>query len=141
MANRPAHPIYLSLDEFIDLEYHLMNTRPGVKPDAFVSELIKHWLEVDTERLHLHKDGPPMHGFQWKNLFLPEGTCLRTSCHQTVEFAKVVKDRIQSDDGASLTPSLFVNRHAKGRNAWRFIWLRFPGEANWVRACDCRTRA
>lgn len=140
MPNGPIHPIYLSLQEFIDLEFHLMNTRPGVKTDAFVSELIKNWLAVDSERIDLRKNGPPMHGFQWKDLFLPEGTCLRTSFHHAVEFAKVVGDRVRSDDGISLTPSQFVNRHAEGRNAWRFVWLRFPGEANWVRAFDCRTR-
>jgi hypothetical protein len=82
-----------------------------------------------------------MRGFQWKNVFLPEGTRLRTSYQQAIEFAKVVGDRILFDDGESLTPSLFANRHAKGRNAWRLVWLRFPGDDYWVRAIDCRMRA
>lgn len=81
-----------------------------------------------------------MRGFQWKKLFLPDGTCLRTSHHGNVAFAKVAGDRIVSEDGASLTPSLFANRHATGRNAWRFVWLRFPGDDYWMRAADCRTR-
>jgi hypothetical protein len=69
---------------------------------------------------------------------VPEGTNLRTSYHHTNEFAKVIGDHILSDDGEALTPSQFANRHAQGRNAWRFIWLRFPGETDWVRATERR---
>jgi hypothetical protein len=53
----------------------------------------------------------------------------------------VVGDRIRADDGEYLTPSLFANRHTTGRNAWRFVWLRFPGDDYWVRAGNCRTTA
>jgi hypothetical protein len=42
---------------------------------------------------------------------------LRTSYRDTIEFAKVVGDRIVSDDGTPLTPSLFANRSTNGRNA------------------------
>ena len=118
-----------------------MDTRPGVKLDAFVTELVKRWLAIETERLALRNSGQALRGFQWKNVFLPEGTSLRTSYRETIEFAKVVGDQIASDDGALLTPSLFANRHAKGRNAWRFIWLRFPGDDYWIRAGNCRVRA
>jgi hypothetical protein len=141
MAYTPTHPINLPLADFTDLRFHLMMNRPGVEPDAFVTELVQHWLKLDAERIELRKNGPSMRGFQWKNLFLPEGTCLRTSYHHSVEFAKVVGDHIHADDdGEALTPSLFANRYAKGRNAWRLIWLRFPGEAGWVRADDYRAR-
>lgn len=140
MAYEAKHPIYLPLVDFHKLEFHLLDTRPGVKPDAFMTELLRRWLAIETERLALRKNGRAMRGFQWKNVFLPDGTNLRTSYHHSIEFAKVVGDRILSDDGESLTPSLFANRHAKGRNAWRFIWLRFPGGDHWMRADGCRTR-
>jgi hypothetical protein len=140
MGYEPIKQIYLPLDSFLDFELHLMETRPGVKPEAFITELIQRWLKVDQERLALRRNGPAMRGFQWKSVFLPEGTNLRTSHCGHVEFAKVVGDRIVSDDGTSLTPSLFANRHATGRNAWRFVWLRFPGDDYWIRAADCRTR-
>jgi hypothetical protein len=133
-------PVYLPICDFLSLEFHLMDTRPGVKADAFVTELVKRWLATEMERLALLKNGMAMRGFQWKTVFLPDGTNLRTSYHDTVEFAKVVGDHIFSDDGASLTPSLFANRHAKGRNAWRFVWLRFPSDDHWTRADNCRTR-
>ncbi|NRR29637.1 hypothetical protein HSX11_05520 [Oxalobacteraceae bacterium] len=125
---------YLPTYDFLNLEFHLMDTRPGVKPNAFVTELIKRWLAVEMERLALRKSGRAMRGFQWKNVFLPDGTSSRTSYNGAVEFAKVVGDHIVSDSGELLTPSLFANLHAKGRNAWRFVWLRFPGD-------DCKRPA
>nr|WP_315219034.1 hypothetical protein [uncultured Duganella sp.] len=100
-------------------------------------ELVKRWLATETARLAL-RNGQAMRGFQWKSVFLPEGTTLRTCHGDVVEFAKVVGDRIVSDDDKSLTPSMFANRHAKGRNAWRFVWLRFPGNDQWVRAANYR---
>jgi hypothetical protein len=141
MEYEPKQPVYLPISDFLNLEFHLMDTHPDVKPDAFVTELVKRWLATEMERLALRKNGMAMRGFQWKTVFLPDGTSLRTSYGDTAEFAKVVGDHIVSDDGASLTPSLFANRHAKGRNAWRFVWLRFPGNDHWVRADNCRARS
>ncbi|GAB2879650.1 hypothetical protein GCM10027277_56060 [Pseudoduganella ginsengisoli] len=140
MGYEPMRPINLPLGELLDLELHLMNVRPGVKLETFITELLQRWLTIDKERLALRTNGPAIRGFQWKNIFLPEGTNLRTSHRGNVEFAKVVGDHIISDDGISLTPSLFANRRTGGRNAWRFVWLRFPGNDYWIRAADCRTR-
>lgn len=140
MAYEAKQPIYLPLTDFMNLEFHLMDTRPGVKPDAFVTELVQRWLAVEMDRLATLRNGRSTRGFQWKNVFLPDGSKLRTCYRNTHEFAKVVGDRILSETGESLTPSLFANRHTTGRNAWRFVWLRFPGDEHWVRAADCRTR-
>jgi hypothetical protein len=126
------------VQDFLQLELHLLETRPGVKPEAFLTELIQRWLARETERLGLRNNGPALRGFQWKSLFLPDGTILRTSHDDSVDFAKVSGDRIIADDGTVLTPSLFANRHTSWRNAWRFVWLRFPGENGWVRADNCR---
>ncbi|WP_338760322.1 hypothetical protein [Massilia sp. METH4] len=138
MEYESTQPVNLPVTDFLELEFYLMDTRPGVKPDAFLAEMLKRWLRAENERLALRKSGPALRGFQWKNLFLPDGTNLRTRHGNTVEFAKVCGDRIISDDGIALTPSQFANRHMKGRNAWRFVWLRFPGKEQWVRAGDCR---
>lgn len=42
MSYTPMRPVNLTLSDFMDLEFHLMDTRPGVNPDAFVTELIQH---------------------------------------------------------------------------------------------------
>jgi hypothetical protein len=140
MENEERYLLSLPFSDVLALNIHLKDTRPGTELDTFIAELVRRWLMIDKERLAIRRDGPAMRGFQWKNLFLPEGTHLRTTYHHTVEFAKVEGDYILSDDGISLTPSQFANRHAQGRNAWRFIWLRFPGNDYWVRASDCRQR-
>ena len=138
MEYEATQPVYIPVMDFLELELHLLETRPGVKPEAFIKDLLKRWLARDIERRGMKTNGPAVRGFQWKTLFLPEGTLLRTSHSDKVDFAKVSGDHIVSEDGATLTPSLFANRHAKGRNAWRFVWLRFPGDDRWVRADDRR---
>jgi len=137
MTFEAKQAVYIPTLDYLNLEFLLMDTRPGVKPGPFVAELVKRWLAAEQARLAL-RNGQVMRGFQWKSVFLPEGTALRTSYRDVVEFAKVVGDRIVADDDVMLTPSLFANRHAKGRNAWRFVWLRFPGNEYWIRADNCR---
>ena len=140
MAYESKQTIHLPLEDLLNLEFHLMETRPDVALDAFVTGLVRRWLAIDKERLALRKNGRALRGFQWKNIFLPDGTQLRTSYKHASDFAKVIGDHIVSDDGRRLTPSRFANRPTTGRNAWRFVWLRFPGDDYWSRAVDCRTR-
>ncbi|OEZ59089.1 hypothetical protein [Duganella sp. HH105] len=141
MAYEAKQAIYLPAGDFLNLQFHLMDTRPDVKPDAFVTELVQRWLAIEMDRLATLRNGRALRGYQWKNVFLPDGTRLRTCYRHATEFAKVVGDRILSDDGETLTPSLFVNRYTTGRNAWRFVWLRFPGDDYWICAANCRMRA
>jgi hypothetical protein len=78
MEYEPKQAVYLPTCDFLDLELHLMDTRPpGVKPEAFVTELAQRWLAIEMERLALRKNGTAMRGFQWKKAFLPDGTSLR----------------------------------------------------------------
>ena len=141
MDYEPKQVVYLPYSDFLDLDLYLTQTRPGVTPEAFLTELLKRWLAVEKERISLRsKNDRVAHGFQWKNVFLPDGTSLRTTYCNQAEFAKVIGDRIVSDEGEVITPSLFANRCSKGRNAWRFVWLRFPGNDYWIRADDCRAR-
>lgn len=140
MEYESKQAVNFPIEDFLTLEFHLMDTRPDVRPEAFVIDLVRRWLALDKERLALRKNGRALRGFQWKNIFLPDGARLRTTYGHANEFAKVIGDHIVSDDGTRLTPSRFANRHAKGRNAWRFVWLRFPGDDYWSRAADYRAR-
>ena len=140
MAYEAKQAVYLPVTDYLSLEFFLMDTRPGIKPGDFITELVQRWLAAEKARLAL-RSGQAMRGFQWKNVFLPEGTTLRTSHRDKVEFAKVVGDRILYQDQTPVTPSMFANRDTTGRNAWRFIWLRFPASDHWVRADNCRKHA
>jgi hypothetical protein len=83
---------------------------------------------------------PAAGGYQWKNLFLPTGTLLRTvfdgkNYHCTVEGDHILYN------GKPVSPSGFVN--AVGgirRNAWRCIWILFPDSKDWKLAETLRTR-
>ncbi len=133
-------PVYISANDYLGLELLLMETSPNIKPEDFVRQLIARWLKLETERRELRKNGYALRGFQWKNVFLPDGTHLRSMCRGAADFARVVSGKIVTDDGATWTPALFANRHATGRNAWRYIWLRFPGDDHWTPANLCRQR-
>lgn len=79
-------------------------------------------------------------GYQWKQLFLPPGTRLRASFGRTPYFA-VVKDSEIRFGELAVTPSGFANLQGSGnRNAWKAVWLRFPGNEQWVLADVCRTK-
>jgi hypothetical protein len=78
-------------------------------------------------------------GYQWKQVFLPAGTRLRASFRRQPYFASVEGGEIQCD-GQNVSPSGFANLRGSGnRNAWKAVWLRFPGSPQWVLADACRT--
>lgn len=80
-------------------------------------------------------------GYQWKQLFLPNGTELRTIYCGRSLYATVENEQIISDSGPT-TPSRLANSKGCGsRNAWQTIWLRLPGGTRWQRAADCRSLA
>ena len=77
-------------------------------------------------------------GYQWKQVFLPEGTVLRASFDHQPYYAVVQGSEIRYGQ-YSLSPSAFANLQGSGnRNAWKAVWLRFPGYLDWVRADACR---
>ncbi len=71
------------------------------------------------------------HGYQWKSLFLPEGTLLRMELHGTYHVAAVVGDHIVYQQ-RRYSPRQFV-MHLTGqvRNAWLSLWIHCPGDARW----------
>lgn len=73
-------------------------------------------------------------GYQWKDLFLPHGTALRTSYGDKNFHAFVERDKITMD-GQTLSPNQFVNLvGGVRRNARKMIWVLFPNESIWRRA-------
>jgi hypothetical protein len=104
--------------------------------------------EIAEEAIHEwasrnHPDAIPlnaMQGYQWKSLFLPDGTVLRTVFGGKNYHCRVDNDRIVYD-GEAVSPSGFVN--AVGgirRNAWRSIWVLLSTEKEWKLADSLRTR-
>jgi len=77
-------------------------------------------------------------GYQWKQVFLPEGTKLRVVVKRKTFHAAVVGDQIIFN-GQATSPAGLVNQLASTtRNAWRHIWVLLPGETKWQLAQSMR---
>ena len=82
----------------------------------------------------------PARGYQWKLLFLPEGTLARMHHAERWHVAQVVGDELIYQ-GEAVSPHQLTQEVAgDGRNAWRDLWIRFPGEKNWACAAQLRAR-
>jgi hypothetical protein len=81
---------------------------------------------------------PPMRGYQWKSLFLPEGTALRMFIARKFHYARVEGEHILYE-GRAVTPQGFTTAcGGRCRNAWRDVWLLLPGERQWYLASVLR---
>jgi hypothetical protein len=83
---------------------------------------------------------PATAGYQWKSLFLPNGTLLRTIFNGKNFHCLVEEDHIVYN-GQSVSPSGFAN--AVGgvrRNAWKVIWILFPNSSEWKLAGTLRVK-
>lgn len=81
---------------------------------------------------------PSFSGYQWKNVFLPNGTVLRTVFNGT-NFHCYVRDDSITYEGKQVSPSGFANA-AGGmrRNAWKVVWVLFPNTSTWTLAGELR---
>ena len=83
---------------------------------------------------------PVTNGFQWKQLFLPSGTLLRTVFDGKNYHCRVEGDHL-IHDGEATSPSRFVNGiGGVRRNAWQVVWLLFPDCPTWQRAAALRAK-
>jgi hypothetical protein len=91
---------------------------------------INQW--IAAERGQFTRSTPtPTRGYQWKSLFLPEGTELRVDCGDQTFYAHVEKDDIVYRH-RPISPRQFVLAvSGEGRNAWREVWILLPGERAW----------
>ncbi|WP_254503955.1 hypothetical protein [Duganella vulcania] len=107
----------------------LRDSGMSIDPAEAVDAAIRQWLASPAA-------APEMapRGYQWKTLFLPEGTWLRMAYRNDQEYAIVEGDHIMYK-GRSVSPNQFASGHADSvRNAWQDIYIRMPGEKNWKRA-------
>jgi hypothetical protein len=78
-------------------------------------------------------------GYQWKQVFLPDGTRLRASFGGHNYFAQVEGGEIKYGEHV-MSPSRFANLQGSGnRNAWKAVWLCLPGNEEWLLADVCRS--
>lgn len=99
-------------------------------PGDVAARAIHDWLERHREEPE-RPSHPVVRGYQWKCLFLPEGTRLRVWCRSEHGYAEVVGDRLMYN-GRSVSPNQFVAACSDTvRNAWVEINVLMPGEKSW----------
>jgi len=103
--------------------------------DIAITEWMARFLEQQSCR-----SAATLDGYQWKCLFLPSGTTLRT-LYKRKNYLAHVEGSDLLYEGRTVTPGQFVNTVAKcERNAWRTLWLRFPNEDEWQPAMALRKK-
>ena len=101
--------------------------QPGVQPGA-----------QPGAQLNSQPSPEPCRGYRWKTLFLPDSTELRMETIGSTYYARVAGDQIIFN-GRSVSPrGMTVAVAGDGRNAWRDLWLKPPGERYWKQAIRCR---
>lgn len=130
----PASTCYLPPATHLQLETFLRASGSPLSVTEAVVAAVKLWIE------RAQSAAQPARGYQWKMLFLPETTLVRMHFGETWHVAKVVGDELIYQ-GEPVSPHQMAQEVAgDGRNAWRVLWLRFPGEKTWTNAGLLRTR-
>ena len=114
----------------LELLDYLQSNGSTQEPAEVVGMAIQYWLD-ERKRLARSPALPILHGYQWKELFLPEGTRLRLLYRADCAYAEVIGDKIMYQ-GRPVSPNQFATAFAGSvRNAWHDLTLRLPGEKNW----------
>jgi hypothetical protein len=128
---KPMSTIPISLHVYQNISLASCNSGYQKEDWEIVAEAVDEWLRRHSPDA---LNSPPTSGYQWKQLFLPEGTLLRTVFNGKNHHCLVEGDCIVYD-GKPVTPSGFVN--ALGgirRNAWKSTGILFPNTSDWKRA-------
>jgi hypothetical protein len=126
-------PTHLLLDLIQRLE-----RRSGSKDvSAAIVSAVELWL-TDEKQFPKKADPNGLHGYQWKCLFLPEGTVLRSWSYGEHNYARVEGDHIILE-GRDVSPNQFARAFARSnRNAWDDLFIRRPGDKQFKLASNLR---
>lgn len=81
---------------------------------------------------------PPARGYLWKTVFLPHGSQLRMQHAGRTYLAEVQGDQIIFNGTAVSPRGMTLAITGAGRNAWRDLVVRLPGERFWKAASRLR---
>lgn len=126
--------------QFVELVEFLRNKGDMSDPVEVVSKAIDYWMDNASWKPELLAVSSAR-GYQWKSLFLPEGTEIRMQYKGAYSYAKVEGDDLIYK-GEPISPAAMANTVAGGsRNAWRDLWIKRPTDREWRLADDCRSEA
>lgn len=122
---------------FLELAGFLKAKGDSRDPVVAVVDAIDHWMDNADWKPELLRQSCGR-GYQWKSLFLPDGTEVRMQYKGQYRYAKVEGDQLLFE-GELTTPGSLANTIAgSSRNAWRDLWVKRPNDAEWRLADDLR---
>lgn len=131
----PFNEVPISHKVDIRLNAASMINQLGLEPWEIVEEAIDDWLAKNEPGAI---PMPQIAGVQWKKLFLPNGTVLRTIFNGKNYHCRVDDDELLYE-GKATSPSRFANMvGGLRRNAWKVIWVLLPETRTWQLADDLR---
>ncbi|SFM54196.1 hypothetical protein [Nitrosomonas communis] len=130
---------------FIKLINFLREVGSNRDPVVVVEDAIYYWMDNagwKPEDLMPEIYSTESRGYTWKykdnSLFLCHGTEIRMRYREEYHYAKVEGDEIIYQ-GKSISPSALANAIAgMNRNAWKYLWIRRPGDKEWFLADEIR---
>ncbi len=130
--------IPVQTQQFIALADFLRDNGDRRDPVLVIADAIDYWMENASWKSELLRQSTAR-GYQWKGLFLPEGTEVRMQYKGQYHYAKVEGDQLVYE-GKPITPGSLANTIASSsRNAWRDLWVKRPSDPEWRLADDCRS--
>ncbi len=130
--------IPIPTNQFVELVEFLRSKGDPSDPVDAVSKAIDYWMDNASWKPELLAVSSAR-GYQWKTLFLPEGTEVRMQYKGAYSYAKVEGDDIIFKD-KPISPAAMANTVADGsRNAWRDLWIKRPADREWRLADDSRS--
>lgn len=136
MRYHPNHQMDLPISNDVYQQLLLAAGATGYQKEFWEigESAIRDWMV----RHHPDVFSDPIAGYQWKHVFLPHGTLLRTIIYGRNHHCVVEDDCIRYK-GAEVSPSVFVNTvGGVRRSAWKSLWILFPNKTDWVSAQSLR---
>jgi hypothetical protein len=131
---RPPTAALRRLDEF------LRESGSPLSASEAATQAIKQWIAA-AQGQFTSLAATPSCGYQWKSLFLPEGTQLRMRYRGESFYARVEGDNIVYQ-GQRMSPrQMAIAIAGDGHNAWRELAILLPGETRWKPASLLRRQS
>ncbi len=131
--------VQVDTDVLLALITHLRRSGGPQDPSDAIAHAINAWLGAQQGLAPQHGDPDGVRGYQWKSLFLPEGTVLRSWSYGKTNFARVEGNHIMYL-GRAVSPNQFAQSFARStRNAWTDLLIRRPSDKQFRLACRLRT--
>mgnify|MGYP006318809633 CR=1 FL=1 len=132
-------PVPVPNDAFIALCDYMDEVKCKRDIAELTGAAISTWIADARKRAAQSADQLPK-GYQWKTVFLPTGTRLKTIVQGRAFYATVDGDQINYE-GRPVSPHEFANLFGvDGRNAWRDVWVHLPYEPIWQGASLLRKK-